>query len=230
MNTSESQFQTLADSYNEFHRPIFDGIVDRNRFNLERVKLLWVLKEPWEKLGENVQGGGWSVTQDLLLKGDLKNNRGTYPPMAYVSYAVKNDFIPCGSIPKMTHNQNVRDALRTISYINIKKFPGRTRAHYKTINEYFHRYKDFLFAQIRDINPDVIICGGTGHYFANTYGLTPKPVVENGPDCCKFDGRLWVFAYHPSQTTIGKQLYVDGITNTIRMLAKDFEQGSRANG
>jgi len=218
MNTSESQFQALADINNEFHRPIFDGIVDEERFYLQEFPVLWILKEPWEKLGENVIGGGWSVTQDLLLNADFTSNRGTFPPMAYVAYSILHDFISCESIPKMTQDLRVRDALRTIAYINIKKFPGKTRANYKIINEYFHKYKDFLFSQIKEIDPKIVICGGTGHYIVNTYGLSPKPIVDKGPACCEFDGRNWIFAYHPSQTTIGKKQYVDGITNTIKAM------------
>ncbi len=226
MKTSEHEFEKLASANGEFHKPIFDGIVDEQRFQLERIKLLWVLKEPWEKLGASVRGGGWSVTRDLLLKGELKNNRGTYPPMAYVAYAIKNGFLPLSSIHKMTHNHEVRDALRTIAYINIKKFPGHTRANHKIINEYFNRYKEFLVAQIEHINPSVVICGGTGHHFVNAYHLIPKPLIENGPAYCRHNGIHWLFAYHPSQTTIGKHAYIDGITQTIKSINEEFERGN----
>ena len=77
---SESSFIRLAETNSEFHKPIFDGVVDESRFSAASIKILWVLKEPWEKLPNGIRGGGWSVTRDLLLNGDFKNNKGTYPP------------------------------------------------------------------------------------------------------------------------------------------------------
>jgi len=215
--TTEDAFKILAESKNEFHRPIFDGVVDLKRYGQSSIKILWVLKEPWEKLRNGARGGGWSVTRDLLRDGEFKNNKGTYPPMAYVSYAVENGFLDYSMIPRVASDSKVRDVLRTLAYINIKKFPGNTSSSPKEIQNYYTRYEAFLLNQVEEIAPDVIIFGGTHHNFCRALRLENLKSHSKGPGFVKQDGRLYIAAYHPNQRSIGKASYVNGIVNTIKI-------------
>jgi hypothetical protein len=212
----EDEFRQLAARNNEFHAPIFDGVVDDAKFYLAEVKILWVLKEPWEKLEPGVKGGDWSVTRDLLLNGELENNKGTYPPMAYVSYAVENGYLDYESIPMMTHDATVRESLRSLAYINIKKFPGSTSSTYAEIQFFFDRYKEFLLAQIQAIPAEVIIFGSTFCHFRPHLDLGEFEQSDGRARYATSNGRLYIDTYHPSQRTIGKGAYVENIVSIIR--------------
>ncbi len=215
--TSENTFIALAKDNEELHDPIFDGIVDECRFKLAPIKILWILKEPWENLEDNEKGGGWSVTRDLLLNGEFENNKGSYPPMAYVSYSIANGFLNYADTPYLMESDNVRDALRTLAYINIKKFPGGTTSEGIDIQSYYTLYEDFLINQIEDINPEVVIFGGTHYFFQNKLSLNDMSTQSDGPSFANKNGRLYIAAYHPNQRTISKDSYVDGIVNTIKL-------------
>ena len=142
--------------------------------------------------------------------------RVTYPPMAYVSYAVTHDFLKYSDIPRLTHDHQVRDSLRTLAYINIKKFPGGTSSYGKNIQYYYNHYEPFLIDQIERINPDVVIFGGTYKFFSRRLNLGPLEKNPLGPSYLQKDGRLYISAYHPDQRTIGKNIYVEGIVSVIK--------------
>jgi len=211
----EDSFAALAKSHGEFHSPIFDGIVDQNRFLKSSPRILWILKEPWEKLQSGERGGDWSLTS-LLLNGEFTNNKGTYPPMAYVSFSVANGFMKCSEIPYLSEDPAVRDALRTLAYINVKKFPGTTISSGWDIYTYYERYKEFLHDQIEAIAPQVIIYGGTFHLFRERLRLDNFASLSGGPEYVTKGGILHISAYHPNQRTISTERYVDGIIETIR--------------
>ena len=98
-----AELKKMAESEGSRHDPITDGVVDIDRYLASSPKMLWILKEPWEKLEEGEGGGGWSVTQDLIAKGRI-GNRGTYAPMAYVTYSVFNNYAPYDDIPYVTND------------------------------------------------------------------------------------------------------------------------------
>jgi len=222
--TTEESFAALAESHNEFHFPIFDGVVDQDRYLSSSPRILWILKEPWEKLKSGEKGGDWSVTRDLLLNGEFTDNKGTYPPMAYVSFSIANGFMKYSDIPYVTKDPAVRDALRTLAYINVKKFPGTTTSNGDEIRTYYERYKDFLHSQIEMIAPNVVIYGGTSHLFRHRLGLHHFSSQPGGPDFVVKDGILHISAYHPNQRTMTKELYVEGIVETIRREQDASEQ------
>lgn len=151
-------------------RPITDGVVDVARYIASSPKMLWILKEPWEMRDGNEVLGGWSLTKDLLANGSV-DNRGTYAPMAYVSYSVFNNYLPWSRIPYATEEAGVAHSLKNIAYINIKKFPGGKMSNLREIATFYKRYKHLLMQQIETINPNIVIGGGTLELFFDDLGL-----------------------------------------------------------
>ncbi|MDH5718909.1 MAG: hypothetical protein OEZ22_14880 [Spirochaetia bacterium] len=218
--TINNEITSYSKNNHEFHDPIFDGVVNEELFlsSKTKPKILWILKEPWEKLEENEKGGGWDLVKDLLKDG-WHSNKGSYAIMAYVSYSVFNDFKKYSNISYLTQDSRVGDSLKYIAYINIKKFPGSTSSNKNEISEYFYKYKDILIKQIKIINPDIIIGGNTLPFFYDYLEIENDYFNKEISSAWYFkkNNRLYVHAYHPAQISIPKEKYVDDIVEIIKL-------------
>lgn len=213
----EADLNTIGESGPSGSEPITDGVVDIDRFLAACPKMLWILKEPWEDLKDGEAGGGWSVTKDLLGKGKV-GNKGTYAPMAYVSFSVFNGFPKWIDISYVTKDPRVVDSLKSIAYINVKKFPGKTTSNGKEIEQYYQKFRHLLLRQIEVINPDIIIGGRVLPLFMEDLGLCQADFVSGGSaGYCVKNQRLYISAYHPSQwSAVTKEVYVDDIVDIIK--------------
>jgi len=212
-----AELAAVAKAEKFLHEPVTDGVVDIGRYLASSPKLLWILKEPWEDLQAGEAGGGWSVTQEIIGK-EKYGNRGVFAPMAYVAYSVFNNFPPWSEIPYATKDAKVRDALKSIAYINVKKFPGKTTSYNADIQKYYDLFKLLLKRQINTINPDVVIGGRTLPMFSTDLGLKREEfTLEGSLAFCIKNRRLYIDAYHPAQWTQVKPAdYVDEIVSVIK--------------
>lgn len=64
-----------------------------------------------------------------------------------------------------------------------------------------------------------MIFGGTFWHFANKLSLVDLQHLDKGPRYVVKNGKLFIEAYHPSQTTVSKESYVNGIVDVIRNFA-----------
>lgn len=197
------------------HNPITDGVVDIDRYLSSSPKILWILKEPWENLKDGEAGGDWSVTK-YLAEGEICN-RGSWPPIAYVAYSVFHNYPKWKDIGYVTADPMVRDSLRKIAYINVKKFPGKPTSYAPDIKFHYRRNRNILKKQIDTINPDIIIGGYTLDLFFADLDLKYDAFkTEGSVSHCTKGRRLYIDAYHPSQWTVKKDVYVDDIVMVIK--------------
>jgi len=213
----EEQLATMAEEDKSLSDPITDGVVDIQKYLACSPRILWILKEPYDEITEGKPSrGGWSLT-DELQKG-LTNNKGTYPMMAYITYAIFNGFPQYSEIDLPTDNPDVAHALDRIAYINVSKFPGQKTSNPKYIEGAYCKMRDILRQQIDGLAPDVIIGGNTLQLFFKDFGLTEE--MFDGNSSTGFlhkDGRLYIHAYHPGQwATVTKNVYFDDIISVIR--------------
>lgn len=198
------------------HFPITDGVVDIDQFLSSSPKILWILKEPWEKLKDGEIGGNWSLTSYLKEDGKI-GNKGSWARMAYVTYSVFNNYLKYEDIPYVTKDPKVGPSLKKIVYINVKKFPGQSTSVRSEIEFYYNRYRGLLKKQITTINPDVIIFGNILSLFLNDLDLKIEDFKSEGSvEVCRKKARLYINAYHPSYWRISGEKYVDDIVAVIR--------------
>lgn len=195
--------------------PITDGIIDIDLFLQTKIKILWILKEPYDE-GTKRAGGGWDLPYELKDKNWL--GRITHPSMnvmAYASYAILRD-LPWSEMSWVNEDNNVvNNSLQEIAWINISKMPGYTRSTDTFIGKQYPIWKSLLLKQIEIINPQIIIFGNTFKHFQNDIEHTvfPSKVLKEGGRIKGFVGsnRLYIDTYHPAQSIITKEEYVDGI-------------------
>jgi hypothetical protein len=216
-----AELKKMAELEGSKHRPITDGVVDIDRYLSSSPKILWILKEPWEKLEEKDCGGSWSVTQDLIPDLIAKRETGgicTYRRMAYITYSIFNKYTSYSNIPYATDDPSVGDSLKNIAYININKFPGNTTSVAANIEFYYRRNRNILMRQIKTINPDVVIGGNILHLFFDDLGIKSAELKSEGSvDFCSKNGRLYINAYHPGYWRISEKKYVEDIVAVIKM-------------
>ena len=221
-----------------------DGIVDYSQFYREKPKILWVLKETNDKIG-NLRD-----LREFLRNPKSYNNwkhrqwKCTWEPIFNISYEILN-FLP-------PHNEDLSyekvideikendikpyEIFKRIAVININKTPGKNSITLKELKNYYIRYREFILMQIKIINPDIVIFGGTfgvmrndledfyssvyeSEYISGQIKLDGKIIKEN----IKYhynDKRIFIETYHPcyrsNQRTISKKLYYKSIVSQIK--------------
>lgn len=207
--------------------PIIDGIVDIEKYFQTAPKILWILKEPYDDQEDGMAiGGGWHLSKDFLAKKDfydrMGRSRNTWHPIIYISYGIINDFMPWNGMYLIRNKPSMVDVVQQIAVINVKKMPGLTRTYnFTQIQKAYTEHKELLNRQIELYNPDIIIGGSTLHLFYDQIGIIQSELIEmNSVKYVIKKGKLYIAAYHPGQTQIKRDAYVDDIIST----SKEFWQ------
>jgi hypothetical protein len=192
----------------------------------EKPRIMWLMKEPYDS--ENGTGGGWDFYEGFFkdkpsyYEGLVKSrSRSTWQPVVYITHSIMNDYLPYDDMDYIRDNPKMAEALNHIAWVNLHKLPaiGMTRSNHDRIVEVYRNSKDLLQKQIEMLRPNVIICGGT--FPIIRYGLEGVKLVKFGSvNYFVHEGTMYVDAYHPAQTTIGREDYC----NDIIMLCKAFNE------
>jgi hypothetical protein len=206
--------------------PIVDGIVNIEKYLTSKLKILWVLKEPYDDEEDGFpSGGGWHFGNDFLAPDGfykrMGRSRTTWQPIIYVSYGLLNNFMEYDSMDYIRNNQGMTEIVRNIAVINVKKLPGFTRTYdYGTIWTAYNKHKSTLLKQLETYNPNIIIGGSTMQLFYEDLGIKKEEIKKYGcVDYAILNSKLFISAYHPAQTQVTRNAYVDDIIQ----LAKTFE-------
>lgn len=195
----------------------FDGIIDLEKYNNAPEKILWILKEPYGK--EVFDFDYIEYINDFPFELGKKK---LYPKSAQmwqkITYSNQGIFenTAWNNLSDYYEDENVFRALHKSALINLKKVQGETSSSYYDILEYYKIGKDVIMQQIEDINPTVIICGGTFKFIKEDLkksGLEPK--VSNSEkqwDSYLWKNRILIDAYHPS-ARYDQQKYCDKVIN-----------------
>ena len=210
-----AELDARAEAEKSINGPIYDGVVDVDRYLASSPKILWILKEPYDE-PDGIPGGGWSVTEHILAAGKFRNKR-PFAPIAYVAYAVFNGYSKYSEMDYVTEDPLIVDSVKNIAYININKMPGKSASDAGAIASYYLRNRELLKKQIDIINPDIVIAGNILHLFYEDFGITQKDFQLAGSAWfCQRNGRLYINAYHPSYWSCKEDKYVNDIVAIIK--------------
>ncbi len=201
--------------------PITDGVYNAKEYLESNIKLLWLLKEPYCE-GDGT-GGGWDLVEEANSKKWFfpinAFKRPTWANMAYVSYSIIEDMSYC-DVPWINEDDYaVNKALLKVAHININKMPAGTRSNTNEVTNQYSIWKDIIFKQIQAINPEVIICGNTFSIIGKDLPGRELNRIEVSPGkwfiSYEHDSQLIIDAYHPAQTIIQREVYVDSIKTLV---------------
>jgi hypothetical protein len=219
----EHQIWTDYVDVNEKCEPIIDGIVDIEKYLSSKFQILWILKEPYDDVEDGLAaGGGWHFANDFLAPTGfykrMGRSRTTWQPIIYVNYGLLNGCMNFDDMDYIRNNQTMTEIVRHIAVINVKKLPGFTRTNdFGPIWAAYNKHKQLLHKQIDTYNPNIIIGGSTLHLFYKELGLEKdKEKVFGCVEYYEKDDKLFIAAYHPAQTTVTRDRYVDDIINLVK--------------
>lgn len=207
--------------------PIFDGIIEPEKYLKAKFKILWILKQPYAEFDEEdgtPYGGDWDLKG--LLKSrtsihDFKSGKPTFKPMIYSSWGILNNFCLFGDMDNVEDDPSMLNALKSVAYINVQKLPGYKHTHPSICNNAYKTYKEILLKQIELINPEIIIGGGTLHHFVSDLHLSDVSANKQGNT--KYfikDNKIYIQAYHPSQRTVSSEQYCNEIILAVKTWAE----------
>jgi len=212
--------------------PICDGVADESGYLSSKLKIVWVLKEPYDDYDETGRpwGGGFSIVKDCFMDRDenwFKSSNGedlvrnkTWQRIAYVMYGYRNG-LTCEEMGSVRGNRRMFDELMTTGWVNLCKMPAYKCSRDSLVKANYLRYwKSVVQKQIGILNPDVLIFGRT--FDAYRSGLSECEELEYVDDG---DKEGWVKhykhgwchlleTYHPGRKGAA---YVDAL---VRMLNK----------
>jgi hypothetical protein len=205
MKTFNKEIEDIGKLFNS--PPIYDGIVNEEKYIGSEVKLMWVLKD--------ANSTGESETYDLRkainsLKRDYGVRKGwekTFNNIIYVTNGILKN-TEWENIPYPRDKPDIVDVLQNIAYINVKKIGGGAKSNDLEVNEHYQKNKELLLEQIDEFNPDVIIFGNTYHYFKDDLKLNQMNVFGTCHATAK-DNRIYLSAYHPNARMKQKDYFDD---------------------
>lgn len=206
--------------------PIVDGIVNIEKYLQSKFKILWILKEPYDYVEDGLpSGGGWHFCNDFIAPDGFYKRIGkshpTWHPIIYTSFGLLNDFIQYDSMDYIRDDKSMAEIIRSVAVINVKKLPGFTRTYdYGIICNAYNKNKAILLKQIDTYNPDIIIGGSTLDLFYDDLKISKDKIKNNGSvDYATINSKLFISAYHPGQTQVTRDNYVNDIINTVKAWA-----------
>ncbi|QEC75547.1 hypothetical protein [Mucilaginibacter ginsenosidivorax] len=203
---------------------IIDGIINPEDYLKAKYKILWILKEP------RCDYGGWDMR--LALKG-LKEDRRpgwryAFNKIIYTSFGILNNFEEWGNMDYIKDNPEMKDILKSIAYINLKKLPNISDSYTSNndhIRNAYERDKDIIMAQINLFNPDIIIGGNTLKFILNDLGISAGQMINyNTISYLATKDRLFINAKHPTYYKIPEANYSDDIITTSKRWAIEFDK------
>lgn len=186
-----------------------DGIVNIDEYYSSEIKIMWILKEPYDS-NENGMSGGWSMT-DALDKDELGKRRDskTWNNIILASFGILNGFERVKKIKESYNYDEVRSVLKKIVFINVKKIPGATTTANSTLIKAYNENKGILLNQISTYRPNIIIGGKTLHLFKGDLKIEEKNQLDSGHFF--LENQLFINTLHPGQRKLSSEVYVNKI-------------------
>ena len=190
---------------------VSDGILNPELYQKARLKILWLLREAWNK-----EAIDW-VREEGVYKQTTSSP--TLQPMAYVTFSVlAGNYDLWEKMGWLRENHHMSETLRSVAYINVKKVPGETISDLGVIKSYFEKGQNILKAQLAECKPDVVI--GCKPYMEDIFrwdGSRSPPKEHEIIRYVADRGKpLLIEAPHPSQRKIRRQVYVDTLIQIIQ--------------
>lgn len=211
---------------------IKDGIVNIDLYNKAKYRVLWVLKEG------NVDEADKDYERDIcneFLNDQHKKDACAIPTLRktiYATYGILNPKISWLDIP--IAKKESYEVIKEIAYVNINKSPGGSVSDNNFIRQKYQENKVDLLNQIKEINPQIIIFGGTEQFFSvedlksigwdwNTDGIFYAKAQDSEFDVQCFSNskdKLIICPAHPAYFRVSDRNYCTSIHNAVRQWEK----------
>lgn len=174
-----------------------DGIIDAEMFLAQKIKILWVLREP--------NGSNFDYMKYLKNPTVYNKWKASFGLVVQTSYAILNQESNHKLIPNPS--KIVHDIMPKIAIMNIKKTGGKANINADELLAYSVENQENIQAQILDIFPDLIVFAGTKKYVSSE---TIKGLISKLNKPVKM-----VSSYHPNQKKITHKEYIQRVLHAV---------------
>lgn len=178
------------------HDFVKDGIIDEARWRSANSKVLIVLKETNNFIGD----------LRSLIRDDWKGPAySIWHNVARWVYGIQH--VTKTSFPDREEAEgNMTEALLSCAALNLKKKSGKSTSDMDEIRSFALADKEFIIEEINFIDPDVIVCGNTFSILQEVLSTQSKPVSNDGY-IHKIDGKVFVDFWHPAAQYPSDMMY-----------------------
>lgn len=203
--------------------PITDGPVNLDEYLNSGHRVLWILKEPYDETDGGVaSGGGWSLTEGFLNQPDIYDRIGksnkTWYPIIYVNHGIfQGHGTRWDDLDDVPKKHDMALIMKKVAVINLKKLPGLTKSDMNVVAEAYIKHRDIIMEQIDALAPWIVIFAGSAiEPLKQDLGISDQKGVKEG-HCTIYvkNGRTYIAGYHPAQTQLTQQVYVDDMLQAI---------------
>ena len=184
-----NKYKDLENDKNEF---TWDGPSNWEKWENQLPKILFLLKEARAEF------------QPCVPNQIIENKTGRN--MARWRFAIQKLYErPNVVIQYPINTEEIENSFDNITIVEIKKInEGRGKSDTKEIINYARKDKDLLKEQIDALNPQIIICCGSGTsdaydlIYDETYQINEELIQIGNKKCWNLNNRLVIDFYHPS--------------------------------
>jgi hypothetical protein len=221
---------------------IIDGIINKELYEKAKYKILWILKEgnvdkedPDEE--RNLCDEINDIVEDTGVEQHRKNARAipTFRKVIYASYGILYPEVSWLDIPLA--DEGAYDVFKEIAYININNEPGGSVSDNDKIRKKYTERRCDLLKQIKAINPQIIIFGGTEQFFSEVdlkdigwYASSKDRFTANAPESdytvtcySKSKDKLIICPVHPAYFGVSDRDYCTSIHQAVLDWQTRFE-------
>ncbi|MEN6348268.1 MAG: hypothetical protein ABFD08_02575 [Syntrophomonas sp.] len=200
---------------------ISGGVVNEDKYCSAKCKLLVLLKEASDKDND----ADWSLVdlvndQIKAYKAQEKGYLEIWKRIGMYSYGLQNEFenFINISLKIWVNDVHIPEGLEYIAVTNLKKSGGAGSSNYEEIKGYAIRDKELWIKEIKIMNPDVVMCGGT---FSIVHEILEfkKDVSPSGAEYGKALGTVFVDFPHPMYQ-ISPKIYYAYFAESMRELKR----------
>ena len=135
--------------------PVYDGVVNIKEYCGQPLKVMWILKEPYEDGQET--SAGWM--QFEKIDSQTVSKLPSLRKITYISaLLLKYPELNYGFLPTIDEYSNV---LQSIAFINTGKFLAKKRTSSSRLRQCYENWEEILHRQIKLYDADVLFFGGT---------------------------------------------------------------------
>jgi len=192
---------------------IRDGVAFPEKYLSSKTKILWILKESYEKNKVYFWHSGGIETYNPETIKIIRKSGGTLRMVSLITFALlhKMNFQRAKEVI-IANEYDLIDAVQRVAWLNLGKIAAKNTSA-NDLTYLYETWKEILDMQIKLYKPDIIICGNTMQYFSNdkeyNFNLPKerkqilKSIIPNENEkYCYYPleerGNLYINIHHPS--------------------------------
>lgn len=195
---------------------IIDGLTEPDVYFQAPIKIAWMLKEAYTTEEEGFHMKKYYSGEDRYENFFKNVATQTWHPIIYSTFGILNDFIFRDQMPTVKEKPEMCEMIDRIAIINASKMPSVTGTY--TLNGNLvdgHVYsKKIVMKQLDVFRPTIRIYANTFHLYQQGLEIDDshiQPIGLTKTNLYINKGVVHIDAYHPAQTQITRDVYVNEI-------------------